>query len=340
MGNVVTEETDKILRDAKQELEDAHSPEDVENVRVQFLGRNGVVSDLFSSIPDLPPDRRPEVGRAANQLKSTLEQLIEDTLEEVQEQDTESGPAFDPTLPGESPPMGHAHPLSQTIQEITDIFRSLGFTVAEGPEVERDWYNFEALNIPADHPSRDDFDTFYVSDDVLLRSQTSTVQIRTMEEQDPPIRIIAPGRCFRPDTEDARHSAMFHQVEGLMVDEGVSFGDLKAVLHMFARELFHEDVEVRFRPSYFPFTEPSAEVDCTCPSCGGNGCSTCSYSGWLEILGAGMVDPNVFDAVGYDSERYTGFAFGMGIERLAMLRYNIDDIRLFYQGDVRFLRQF
>ena len=203
-----------------------------------------------------------------------------------------------------------------------------------------DRYNFEALNIPPDHPSRDDFDTFYITDRMLLRSQTSTVQIRTMEKMQPPIRIIAPGRCFRPDTEDARHCAVFHQVEGLMVDEGVSFSDLKAVLHIFAREFFHEDVKVRFLPSFFPFTEPSAEVDCTCPACRGSGCSTCSYSGWLEILGAGMVDPNVFKAVGYDAEKYTGFAFGIGIERLAMLKYGIGDIRLFFQNDVRFLRQF
>lgn len=336
----MTEKTDQMLAEARRQLEQADSPEEVENIRVQYLGRNGALSELFASIPELPPEERPEVGKAANQLKGQLEALIEDASQRVKEEGAEAGPAFDPTLPGHRPPMGHTHPLSQIVEEICDVFRTLGFTVAQGPEVERDWYNFEALNIPADHPSRDDFDTFYISDDTLLRSQTSTVQIRTMEKTTPPIRIIAPGRCFRPDTEDARHSAMFHQVEGLMVDEGVNFGDLKAVLHMFAQELFHEDVEVRFRPSFFPFTEPSAEVDCTCPSCRGSGCSTCSYSGWLEILGAGMVDPNVFDAVGYDSEKYTGFAFGMGIERLAMLKYNIDDIRLFYQGDVRFLRQF
>ena len=336
----MTEQTDQILAEARQSLQEAESPEELEQIRVHYLGRNGVLADLFSSIPDLPPEERPEVGKAANQLKGALENLVAETSERLAQVSAETGPAFDPTLPGRRPPMGHAHPLSRTVEEIGDIFRSLGFSIAEGPEVERDWYNFEALNIPADHPARDDFDTFYVDEGVLLRSQTSTVQIRTMEKTAPPIRIIAPGRCFRPDTEDARHSAMFHQVEGLMVDEGVNFGDLKAVLHMFAREFFHEDVEMRFRPSFFPFTEPSAEVDCTCPSCRGSGCSTCSYSGWLEILGAGMVDPNVFDAVDYDSEIYTGFAFGMGIERLAMLKYNINDIRLFYQGDVRFLQQF
>jgi phenylalanyl-tRNA synthetase alpha chain len=336
----VTEQTDQILAEARERIEEAESPEQLEQIRVHYLGRNGVLADLFSSIPDLPPEDRPNVGKAANQLKGKLEGLIEEANHRLEQETTKTGPAFDPTLPGQRPPMGHAHPLSQTVEEIGDIFRSLGFSIAEGPEVERDWYNFEALNIPADHPARDDFDTFYVADQMLLRSQTSTVQIRTMEKTKPPIRVIAPGRCFRPDTEDARHSAMFHQVEGLMVDEGVNFGDLKAILHMFAREFFHEDVEVRFRPSFFPFTEPSAEVDCTCPACRGAGCGTCSYSGWLEILGAGMVDPNVFDSVGYDSEKYTGFAFGMGIERLAMLKYNINDIRLFYQGDVRFLRQF
>ncbi|MFW5982647.1 MAG: phenylalanine--tRNA ligase subunit alpha [Candidatus Brocadiia bacterium] len=337
----MSDRIDQIREEARERLQSAETSEEVEEVRIDYLGRNGVLSDLFSSIPELPPDQRADFGREANALKEHLQELVEEAAERLAASAGESSePAFDPTLPGSPPPLGHTHPLSTTIEEMCEVFRTLGFDVVEGPEVEHSWYNFEALNIPADHPSRDDFDTFYVSEDVLLRSQTSTVQIRTMEKTQPPIRIIAPGRCFRPDTEDARHSAMFHQVEGLMVGEGVNFGDLKAVLHMFAEEFFHEDTEVRFRPSFFPFTEPSAEVDCTCPSCGGSGCSTCSYSGWLELLGAGMVDPNVFDAVGYDAERYTGFAFGMGIERLAMLRYGIDDIRLFYQGDVRFLRQF
>jgi phenylalanyl-tRNA synthetase alpha chain len=212
--------------------------------------------------------------------------------------------------------------------------------VVEGPEVELDWYNFEALNVPPDHPSRDDWDTFYVTDEVLLRPQTSTAQIRVMEQTKPPLRIIAPGRCFRRDTEDATHFFMFHQVEGLMVDEGVSFGDLKAVLHIFLRELFHSDVEIRFQPDFFPFTEPSAQLHCTCVICQGQGCRTCSYSGWVELLGCGMVDPNVFEAVGYDAERYTGWAFGMGVERLALLKHQIPDGRMFFQGDVRFLRQF
>ena len=324
----------------RERLSRAATAQEVEELRVRFLGRKGDVAELLASIPSLPPEQRPAAGKAANRVKAELASLVEEAAGRVAQREVAGDAMFDPTLPGKRPPLGHVHPLAQVLEEIVDIFRTLGFSVAEGPEVELDWYNFEALNIPPDHPSRDDFDTFYVSDGVLLRSQTSTVQIRTMEKQQPPIRIIAPGRCFRPDTEDARHSSMFHQVEGLMVDEGINFGDLKAVLHIFASELFAEDVEVRFRPSYFPFTEPSAEVDCTCPSCHGGGCRTCSYSGWLELGGAGMVDPNVFEAVGYDPEKYTGFAFGMGIERIAMLKYQINDIRLFYQGDVRFLRQF
>jgi len=330
----------RIVSEAERQISEASSPEAVEKIRVKFLGRKGELTEVFKSIPDLPNDEKPVVGQAANKAKKKLERLIEDAAKRVKTDSVESETLFDPTLPGSPPPMGHSHPLTHTLEDVCDIFRTMGFVIAEGPEVEKDWYNFEALNIPADHPSRDDFDTFYVSDNTLLRSQTSTVQIRTMEMGKPPVRIVAPGRCFRPDTEDARHSVMFHQIEGLLVDEDTSFGDLKAVLHIFAREFFHEDVEVRFRPSYFPFTEPSAEVDCTCPVCKGDGCSTCSYSGWLEILGAGMVDPNVFECVDYDPEKYTGFAFGMGVERLAMLKYGINDIRLFYNGDTRFLSQF
>jgi phenylalanyl-tRNA synthetase alpha chain len=338
----IGEQADHILRQARELLAQATDAAQIEWVRVNYLGRKGEVAGLIASIPSLPPAERPLAGKAFNQLKKDISALVQETADRVATGRSADPLAFDPTLPGRRRPLGHVHPLSQTIDEITDIFLTLGFTVAEGPEVERDWYNFGALNIPADHPSRDDFDTFYVAgaDDMLLRCQTSTVQIRTMEKTQPPIRIIAPGRCYRRDTEDARHTAVFHQVEGLVVDEGVSFGDLKAILHMFARQFFHEDVKVRLRPHFFPFTEPSAEVDFTCPNCRGSGCRTCSYSGWLETLGAGMVDPNVFEAVGYDAENYTGFAFGMGIERLAMLKYRIGDIRLFYQNDVRFLGQF
>jgi phenylalanyl-tRNA synthetase alpha chain len=336
----VSERAEEILCEARELLSRAAASQEVERLRVRYLGRKGAIAELLASIPNLPAEQRPAAGKAANRVKAELTSLVEEAAGRVAQREVAGGATFDPTLPGRRPPLGHVHPLAQVLEEIVDTFRTLGFSVAEGPEVELDWYNFEALNIPPDHPSRDDFDTFYVDERVLLRSQTSTVQIRTMERLRPPIRVIAPGRCFRPDTEDARHTAMFHQVEGLLVDEGVNLGDLKAVLHLFAREFFHQETEVRFRPSFFPFTEPSAEVDCTCPVCHGDGCTTCSYSGWLEILGAGMVDPNVFDAVGYDSEKYTGFAFGMGVERLAMLKYRINDIRLFYQGDIRFLRQF
>lgn len=251
------------------------------------------------------------------------------------------------SLPGKHKPYGHEHPITQTINEIKEIFSKLGFDVEYGPEVELEYYNFDALNIPADHPSREDFDTFYLlarsaggDNQLLLRSQTSTVQIRVMKEKKPPIRMIAPGKVFRPDTVDARHASMFHQIEGLMVDEGVSFSDLKYVLTLFAKSYFGQNIKMRFRPSFFPFTEPSAEVDISCSICKGKGCSVCAYSGWVEVLGAGMVDPNVFEAVDYDTEKYTGFAFGLGVERLAMLRYGVDDIRLFLENDMRFLSQF
>jgi phenylalanyl-tRNA synthetase alpha chain len=230
--------------------------------------------------------------------------------------------------------------VSRTLEEMLDIFRTMGFEAVSGPEVETDWYNFEALNIPPEHPARDDWDTFYVTDSLLLRPHTSPGQIRVMEDREPPLRIVVPGRCFRRDTEDARHFSMFHQLEGLMVDEGVNFGDLKAVLHMFLRRFFRAEVDVRFEPDFFPFTEPSAQVHCSCFICEGDGCRTCGYSGWLELLGCGMVDPNVFEAVGYDAERYTGFAFGMGIDRIAMLKHQVPDGRLFFQGDVRFMAQF
>ena len=329
-----------MLQDARRALSEAATRQDVEQVRVRLLGRKGALAELFSQIPELPPEQRPEAGRAANRLKEQISDMVEEAFARVPEAEVEEGPLPDPTLPPLRPPHGHIHPITRTIEEMTDIFRVMGFDVVESPEVETEWYNFEALNIPPDHPARDNWDTFYVTDQVLLRPHTSPGQIRVMEQTRPPIRLVVPGRCFRRDTEDATHFSTFHQLEGLMVGEGVSFGDLKAVLHIFARLFFRRDVEVRFRPSFFPFTEPSAEVDCTCVMCGGDGCRTCSYSGWLEILGAGMVDPEVFEAVGYDPERYTGFAFGFGVERPAMLKYNIEDGRLFYQNDVRFLQQF
>jgi phenylalanyl-tRNA synthetase alpha chain len=334
------DEAQSVLAEARQALAQAATPQAVEAVRVHYLGRKGLMAELLAGIPALPAAERPAAGRAANELKKALAELIEGQQHQVAVSSRRAAPVPDPTLPAVRPPRGHIHPISRTIEEIVDAFRTLGFEAVEGPEVELDYYNFEALNIPADHPARDDWDTFYVNDRVLLRPHTSPGQIRVMEGSQPPLRIVVPGRCFRRDTEDARHFAMFHQVEGLMVDEGVNFGDLKAVLHMFLRQFFGEDVKVRFEPDFFPFTEPSAQVSCTCVMCRGKGCQTCSYSGWLELLGAGMVNPKVFEAVGYDPERYTGFAFGMGVDRLAMIKYQIPDGRLFFQGDVRFLSQF
>ncbi|MFQ5957114.1 MAG: phenylalanine--tRNA ligase subunit alpha [Candidatus Brocadiales bacterium] len=331
----------ELKEKAEGELNTIDSLEGLEAFRVKYLGRKGLLSELLSKLPSVPVEERPERGRLLNELKRDISGRYEESKTALSDKQRPraAGPIQDMTLPGRRPHLGHRHPLIQTIDDIKEIFAKMGFQVAFGPEVELEYYNFEALNIPPDHPSRDDFDTFYLSDDVLLRSQTSTVQIRVMEKQKPPIRIIAPGKVFRPDTVDARHSFMFHQIEGLMVEEGVTFGHLKGVLTLFAQAYFGPDTRMRFRPSFFPFTEPSAEVEISCSLCKGRGCSACG-SGWMEILGAGMVHPNVFKAVGYDAEKYTGFAFGMGVERIAMLKYGIDDIRLFFENDMRFLSQF
>ena len=318
------------------------SPNDAERVRVRYLGRKGLLKQLTGRIPSLPEPDRPTAGRRANEVKREIAVALESAIAALLERAgrAEGDDTFDVTLPGDRPELGAVHPASRTIREIRDIFAGMGFEVAHGPEVELAYYNFEALNIPADHPARDGFDTFYLHNGALLRSQTSTVQIRVMQKRQPPIRVIAPGKVFRPDTVDASHSFMFHQVEGLMVDERVSFADLRHALEQFARAFFGPEVRTRLRPSFFPFTEPSAEVDVSCILCGGAGCGTCGRKGWVEILGAGMVDPNVFEAVGYDPEKYTGFAFGMGVERAAMVKYGINDIRLFMENDVRFLAQF
>ncbi|MEE9514764.1 MAG: phenylalanine--tRNA ligase subunit alpha [Candidatus Brocadiales bacterium] len=333
----------ELKEKAEAELKNVGSPDELEAFRIKYLGRKGLLSELLTKIPSLPAEERPGAGRLLNELKKNLSGRHEEAKGALGDKGRPGAAAAvqDVTLPGRRPSLGRRHPLVQTINEIKDIFVRMGFEVAFGPEVELEYYNFEALNIPPDHPSRDDFDTFYVSgsDDVLLRSQTSTVQIRVMEKQGPPIRIIAPGKVFRPDTVDATHSFMFHQIEGLMVEEGVTFGHLKGVLELFVQAYYGPDTQVRFRPSFFPFTEPSAEMEISCSLCKGKGCSTCG-SGWMEILGAGMVDPNVFKAVGYDAEKYTGFAFGMGVERMAMLKYGIDDIRSFFENDMRFLSQF
>lgn len=311
----------------------------LETLRVRYLGRKGELTALFKALGQVEAAARPAVGKTLNEVKTRLEALLESAIQKAKEEVAREGYFLDVTTPGRRPLRGRLHPITQTAMEIAAIFNRLGFETVEGPEVELDYYNFEALNIPKDHPARDMQDTFYISDEVVLRTHTSPLQVRTMERKKPPIKIIAPGKAYRCDS-DVTHSPMFHQVEGLMVGEGVSFGDLKGVLTVFVHQMFGPDVGLRFRPSFFPFTEPSAEVDIQCVICKGVGCRVCSQTGWLEILGSGMVDPEVFKMVGYDPEQVSGFAFGMGIERIAMLKYGINDLRLFYENDLRFLRQF
>jgi phenylalanyl-tRNA synthetase alpha chain len=315
---------------------------DLSNLKVKYLGKKGILTLSLKSLSELSADKRREQGKILNELKGIFEaELNKKELELKQEELKKKllSESLDVTLSGKYIPFGRPHPINQILSEITGIFVQMGFFVEEGPEVELDYYNFEALNIPKDHPARDMQDTFYISDEVVLRTHTSPVQIRVMERMKPPIRIIAPGKVYRCDA-DITHTPMFHQVEGLMVDKGITFSNLKGILEVFLHQLFGKKTPIRFRPSFFPFTEPSAEVDIGCILCEGKGCRVCKSSGWLEIMGAGMVNPKVFENVGYDPEEYTGFAFGMGIERIAMLKYSIDDIRLFFENDVRFLRQF
>ena len=332
----------EILKGARGEAAQAKSSADLEQVRVKYLGRHGILTQFLRSLASIPVAERPEVGREANEAKAEIETLLDARLAEVtaaERRHALESQRVDLTLPGRRPSPGTLHPLTLVQDEIVETFLGLGFAVAEGPEVESDFYNFEALNIPRDHPARDMQDTFYLSEDVLLRTHTSPVQIRTMKAHPPPVRIICPGKVFRRDA-DITHSPMFHQVEGLAVDMSISMGDLKGTLELFAREMFGPRTTIRFRPSFFPFTEPSAEVDVRCFLCGGDGCRVCKQSGWLEILGSGMVHPQVLRNVGYDPEDVTGWAFGMGVERIAMLKYGIDDIRLFFENDFRFLSQF
>ncbi|MHB0979783.1 MAG: phenylalanine--tRNA ligase subunit alpha [Thermoleophilia bacterium] len=314
----------------------------LEEARVRFLGRKAELTNLLRSIPQLPTEERPGVGKFGNLVKRALEETLEarqSVLEEVELVHALERDSVDVTLPGLPLPSGHLHLITSTQREIEDIFVSMGYEVAEGPEIETDYYNFEALNHPADHPARSLHDTFFVTSDILLRTHTSPVQVRTMERQRPPVYVIAPGKAYRRDS-DATHTPMFHQVEGLVVDRDVTLADLKGTLEVFARAMFGADRRIRLRPHFFPFTEPSVEVDVSCMMCNGTGCRLCKRSGWLEILGAGMVDPNVFGFVGYDPEEFTGFAFGMGIERIAMLKHGVTDLRLFYENDLRFVRQF
>ncbi|HDM09310.1 MAG: phenylalanine--tRNA ligase subunit alpha [Deltaproteobacteria bacterium] len=324
---------------ALKDLEAVNDGVALEKFRVTYLGKKGLVTALMRNLGKLPPEERPEVGREANLLKKKLTEKFEALKNRIEEQGQRAFRGIDVTLPGRKPELGHLHPITQTINDVCDIFQRMGFRVVKGPNVELDYYNFEALNIPKDHPARDMQDTFYISDTLLLRTHTSPIQIRVMEAQKPPVSIIAPGKVYRRDS-DVSHTPMFHQVEGLLVDKGVSFADLKGTLISFVHQMFGKETGVRFRPSFFPFTEPSAEVDIQCVLCGGAGCRTCGQTGWLEILGSGMVDPAVYGFVDYDPEVYTGFAFGMGIERIAMLRYGIDDIQMFFKNEMRFLRQF
>jgi len=341
MKEELLQNIDRLKNKALAEISAASNPQEADQCRVRYLGKKGEVTSLLKGLGGLEPQDRPEIGQRVNQLKNLLEDELGKTIQELQQnvRSTEiAGEKIDVTLPGRQAHQGHRHPIRQVTSEMCDIFSGLGFSVEYGPEIETDFYNFEALNVPKDHPARDMQDTFYVQDGRLLRTHTSPVQIHSMEAKKPPVYVIAPGAVYRRDN-DVSHSPMFHQVEGLMVDEGITFGNLKAVLSVFLQEMFGKR-PVRFRPSFFPFTEPSAEVDIRCVICEGDGCPVCKQSGWVEILGCGMVDPEVFTSVGYDSKKCTGFAFGVGVERVAMLKYGINDIRLFYEGDLRFLEQF
>ncbi len=336
------QEITNLKNQATEALSAIETSDHLEGFRIRFLGRKGQFSAIMKGLGSVPKEDKPRLGQLANSVKKEIEALYADKQRALLTNDIGSSAqndSIDLTLPGRRPEIGKLHPVTQIMNEVCSIFESLGFSVAEGPDVEHDHYNFEALNIPAHHPARDMHDTFYVSDSILLRTHTSPMQARIMETQQPPLRVIAPGKVYRCDS-DITHTPMFHQVEGFLVDRDVSFADLKGVLTVFTQKMFDKDLELRFRPSFFPFTEPSAEVDIACVICDGKGCRVCKKTGWLEILGAGMIDPEVFKMVGYNPEVYSGFAFGLGIERIAMLKYGIDDIRLYYENDLRFLSQF
>ncbi|MBO8129461.1 MAG: phenylalanine--tRNA ligase subunit alpha [Peptococcaceae bacterium] len=338
------EKLQKMAEEAASRLLEINNLQDLEELRIKYLGKKGALTQVLRGMADLPAEERPRVGRLANEVKKRIEDAITaraDELKERQKEERLQREHIDVTLPGDRQNLGHIHPLSQIRREIEDIFLGLGYQVVEGPEVESDYYNFQALNFPKGHPARDMQDTFLINDDLLLRTHTSPVQVRTFEKTAPsvPVKIIAPGKVYRRD-DDATHSPMFTQVEGFAVDKRITFADLKGTLAAFARKMFSPETSVRFRPSYFPFTEPSAEVDISCVICSGKGCRVCSHTGWLEILGAGMIHPRVLEVSGYDAEQVSGFAFGMGVERIAMLKYGINDLRLFFDNDMRFLTQF
>ena len=336
------EELKKIETEALYELKAVTNSVDLEELRIKYFGRKGLLSTVMRGMGKLSHAERPIIGKLANEVRQNLTRAFEEVGESLNQQDREkqlAAEAIDITLPGRRPQLGKKHPITQILDRIQQIFRGMGFHVADGPEIEHEYYNFDALNTPADHPARDLQDTLYITDEVLLRTHTSPVQIRFMEKHKPPVRIIVPGKAYRLDY-DVSHTPTFHQVEGLLVDHHVTFSELKGVLQSFARQMFGDQTDMRFRPHFFPFTEPSAEVDISCTVCSGKGCRTCSGTGWLEILGAGAVDPNVFEYVNYNPDEVTGFAFGMGVERIASLRYGIPDIRALYENDLRFLRQF
>ncbi len=336
------EDLGKIEKEILFSLSDAKTEKEISEIRVRVLGRRGSLTQLLKQMGNLPEAERREIGKRANQIKEDLEKQIEETLSQIRERERREAlekEKIDVTLPGRRIPFGKRHPLTQILDEMIDIFSRLGFEVVEGPEVELDYYNFEALNIPKGHPAREMQATFFISDEVVLRTHTSPMEVRTMEKHPPPVRIISPGPAYRRDS-DPSHSPMFHQVEGLLVDKGITFADLKGVLTVFVHQMFGKETRLRFRPSFFPFTEPSAEIDIECFICSGKGCGICSNTGWLEILGSGMTDPAVFGFVDYDPEEVTGFAFGIGVERIAMLKFGINNIRLFFTNDLRFLKQF
>lgn len=337
------EKLNTLQQSALDEIKDTQNIDDIEKLRVKYLGKKGEITSILKEMGKLSADERPIIGKVANEVREIIENSIvlrKDELKTIEKNKKLQEEVIDVTMPGRKFSVGKKHPISQVIDEVSEIFMGMGFSIAQGPEIETVFNNFDALNAPKDHPSRDMSDTFYINNDLVLRTQTSPVQVRTMKSVDLPIRVISPGRCFRSDSPDATHSPMFHQIEGLVVDKNVTMSELKGTLDIFVKKLFGEKTKTKFRPHNFPFTEPSAEVDVTCFKCGGDGCPMCKGEGWIEILGAGMVHPNVLRNCGIDPEKYSGFAFGMGVDRIAMLKYEIDDIRLLFENDMRFLNQF
>ncbi|HHX56237.1 MAG TPA: phenylalanine--tRNA ligase subunit alpha [Clostridiales bacterium] len=332
-----------IVSAALEQVQDSNKLDELNNIRVKFLGKKGELTSILKSMKDVPKEDRPVVGQMVNEARTSIEEKLQEKTKEIEKQKRQAQmekETIDVTLPGKKPKTGHRHPNTIALQEVEDIFIGMGYEIVEGPEIEYDYYNFEALNIPANHPAKDEQDTFYINNDILLRTQTSPVQVRVMEKGELPIRMIAPGRVFRSDQVDGTHSPVFNQIEGMIVDKDITFADLKGTLNEFAKKLFGEDTKTKFRPHHFPFTEPSAEVDVTCFKCRGKGCRFCQNTGWIEILGCGMVHPKVLKMSGIDPDVYSGFAFGVGLERIALLKYEIDDMRLLYENDIRFLEQF